>query len=64
MFKESLGKLTRNQDLTPAEVTEFVENMRDELITEVQIAGFLVAMLMKRPTADEIAAIARAMRDN
>lgn len=64
MFKESLGKLTRNQDLTAAEATEFVENMRDGAITEVQIAGFLVALLMKGPTVDEIAAIARAMRDN
>lgn len=64
MFKESLGKLTRNQDLTAAEVAEFVENMRDGAITDVQIAGFLVALLMKGPTVDEIAAIARAMRDN
>jgi anthranilate phosphoribosyltransferase len=30
----------------------------------VQIAGFLVALLMKGPTVDEVAAIARAMRAN
>lgn len=64
MFKESLGKLTRDEPLTAPEVTEFVENMRDGVITDVQIAGFLVALLMKGPTADEVAAIARAMRDN
>lgn len=64
MFKDSLGKLTLGQDLTAAEVTEFVENMRDDEVTEVQIAGFLVAMLMKGPTVDEVAAIARAMRAN
>jgi anthranilate phosphoribosyltransferase len=64
MFKESLGKLTRGENLSDAEVTEFVENMRDDVVTEVQIAGFLVALLMKGPTVDEVAAIARAMRAN
>lgn len=64
MFKESLGNLTREEDLTPEEVTEFVEDMRDDVVSEVQIAGFLVALLMKGPTVDEVAAIARAMRAN
>lgn len=64
MFKESLGKLTQGQDLTAAELTEFVENMRDDEVTDVQIAGFLVALLMKGPTVDDVAAIARAMRAN
>ena len=32
MFKESLGKLTRGESLSDAEVTEFVENMRDDEI--------------------------------
>ena len=64
MFKDSLGRLTQKQDLTAGELTEFVEAMRDETVTDVQIAGFLVAMLMKGPTVDEVAAIARAMRAN
>ncbi|MEZ5099285.1 MAG: anthranilate phosphoribosyltransferase [Thermoleophilia bacterium] len=64
MFKDSLGKLTRGEDLTPAEAVEFVEAMRDDHVTDVQIAGFLVALLMKGPTVDEVAAIARAMRAN
>ncbi|MBM3677461.1 MAG: anthranilate phosphoribosyltransferase [Actinobacteria bacterium] len=64
MFKDSLGKLTRGEDLTADEVTEFVENMRDDVITEVQIAGFLVALVMKGPSVDEVAAITRAMRAN
>src|SRR5688572_19123482 len=38
--------------------------MRDDQVTDVQIAGFLVALLMKGPTVDEVAAIARAMREN
>lgn len=64
MFKDSLGKLTQGQDLTEAELTEFVEGMRDDEVTDVQIAGLLVALLMKGPTVDEVAAIARAMRAN
>lgn len=64
MFKESLGKLTRGESLTDVEVTEFVENMRDDEVTDAQIAGFLVALVMKGPTSDEVAAIAQAMRDN
>jgi len=64
VFKESLGKLTQRQDLTEAELTEFVEGMRDDAVTDVQIAGLLVALLMKGPTVDEVAAIARAMRAN
>ena len=38
--------------------------MRDDVVTDVQIAGFLVALLMKGPTVDEVAAIVRAMRAN
>ena len=64
MFKDSLAKLTQKQNLTAQEVTEFVEAMRDDGVTDVQIAGFLVALLMKGPTVDEVAAIARAMRAN
>jgi anthranilate phosphoribosyltransferase len=64
MFKESLGKLTRFENLTPDEITEFVEDMRDGEIGETQIAGFLVALVMKGPNVDEVAAIARAMRAN
>ena len=64
MFKESLGKLTTGKNLDDNEVIEFVENMRDDVINDVQIAGFLVGLLMKGPSIDEVAAIARAMRKN
>jgi anthranilate phosphoribosyltransferase len=64
MFKESLGKLTRGESLSDAEVTEFVEDMRDDVIGEMQIAGFLVALLMKGPSVEEVAGIVRAMRAN
>jgi len=64
MFKESMAKLTQGQNLTDAEATEFVEDMRDDVVSDIQITGFLVALLMKGPTADEVAAIVRAMRAN
>jgi len=64
MFKDSMAKLTQGQSLTDSEVTEFIENMRDGVVNDMQITGFLVALLMKGPTADEVAAIVRAMRAN
>jgi len=64
VFKESLAKLLEGESLNDGEVTEFVEDMRDDAITDVQIAGFLVALVAKGPTVGEVAAIARAMRAN
>src|SRR5258708_186221 len=64
MFKDSLGKLTRGESLSDVEVTEFIESMRDDVVTDMQIAGFLVALLMKGPTVDEVVGIVRAMRAN
>jgi len=64
LSRSSLAKLTQSQDLNEREIVDFVEAMRDDTITEVQIAGFLVALLMKGPSIDEVAYIARAMRAN
>ncbi len=64
LYRSSLAKLTQNQDLSEREVVDFVEAMRDDTVTEAQIAGFLVALLMKGPSIDEVAYIARAMRAN
>ena len=64
MFKDSLGKVTRRENLSDADVTEFIENMRDGVVSEVQIAGLLVALLAKGPSPYELAAIVRAMRAN
>ncbi len=64
LYRSSLAKLTQSQDLSEAEIVDFVEAMRDDTVTEAQIAGFLVALLMKGPSIDEVAYIARAMRAN
>jgi anthranilate phosphoribosyltransferase len=64
LTRTALGKLTQSQDLSEREIFDFVEAMRDDEVTDVQIAGFLVALLMKGPSIDEVTYIARAMRAN
>ena len=39
MFKDSLGKLTRGESLSDAETTEFIENMRDDVVNEFRDAA-------------------------
>ncbi len=62
--RNALGKLTQQQDLTEREIFDFIEAMRDDEVSETQIAGWLVALLMKGPSIDEVTYITRAMRAN
>lgn len=64
MIKNVLGKLTAREDLTADEAYSLIEAINRDELSDVQIAGFQVALLMKGPTLTEITAIARAMRDN
>ncbi len=64
LYRNSLGKLTQNINLSEREIVDFIEAMRDDTVTDVQVAGFLVALVMKGPSIDEVAYIARAMRAN
>lgn len=64
MYKNILSKLTSRQDLTAQEIADLISSIARDEITDVQISGFQVAMLMKSPTLDETVAIARAMRSN
>jgi anthranilate phosphoribosyltransferase len=64
MIRSVLRKLTVGEHLTEEEVFTIIGNIRSGEINEVQIAGFLVALLMKGPTIKEVAHIARAMRAN
>lgn len=64
MIKNILGKLTAGKDLGYAEIAELIAAIRDDQVSEVQIGGFQVALMMKGPVLSEISAIARAMRDN
>lgn len=64
MIKDILQKLTLKEDLTEKEIYELIVAIKNDELSEVQIAGFQVALLMKGPTLSEISAIAKAMRDN
>jgi anthranilate phosphoribosyltransferase len=64
MFKSIMQKLTAKVDLTSEEVYGLIVAIKNDELSDVQIAGFQVALLMKGPTLLEITAIAQAMRDN
>src|SRR5947199_8104930 len=60
---EYLSKVVRGQDLSEAEARGAMELiMRDEA-TPSQIAGFIVGLRVKGETVEEIAGLARAMRE-
>jgi len=62
MYKDILQKLTVRENLTEADVFEIVGAINRDELTEGQIAGFLVALVMKGTTLEETASIAKAMR--
>ncbi len=64
MYKSILAKTTTRQELSEAEIAAFVRAIAEDKITDNQIAGFQVALLMKGTSLAEIAAFAKAMRDN
>lgn len=64
MYKEIITKVTTHQELDEKEIFDLIGAIRKDEITDVQIAGFQVALLMKGASLQEIAAIARAMREN
>lgn len=64
MYKEILTKLTNRMELTDSEINELIAAINHDEISDVQIGGFQVALLMKSPTLKETAAIAKAMRSN
>ena len=64
MYKDILGKLTTNQELNENEIFEFIDSVNKDVISDVQIAGFQVALLMKGVSLRELASIAKAMMEN
>jgi len=64
MYKEVLAKITTHQELSEAEISELIAAINSGDVSDVQIAGFQVALLMKGASLKEIAYIAKAMRDN
>jgi len=64
MYKEILEKITTRQELFEAEVSELIAAINNGTVSDIQIAGFQVALLMKGASLKETAYIAKAMRDN
>ena len=64
MVKKVLQKLTTKEDLSYDEAYSLILAIKNDELSEVQIGGFQVALLMKGPTITEITAIAQAMRDH
>lgn len=64
MYKNILNKTTNNQELTEQEIFQLIKAINNDEVSDVQIAGFQVALLMKGASLQEIAFIAKAMREN
>ena len=64
MFKDLLARVTSHQEMSDREVAEFIGAINDGRLTDAQLAGFLVALLMKGVTSAELVSITRALRGN
>ena len=61
---EILEKVIKGDDLTYDEAYEVLDNIMKGNLSESYVAGFLTALRIKGETTKEIAACAKAMRDN
>ncbi len=64
MYKNILSKATTNQELSKQEIFELIRAINNDEVSDVQIAGFQVALLMKGASLKEMSYIAKAMREN
>ena len=64
MYKDVMTKITTGQELSEKEIFELIGAINNGDVTDVQIAGFQVALLMKGASLTEITSIAKAMRQN
>ena len=64
MYKEVLTKITSGQKLSEEEIFDLIAAINRDEISDVQIAGFQVGLLMKGTSLEELAAFAKAMRAN
>ena len=64
MYKNVLAKLTAKEELSESEICGLITAINSGEVSNVQIAGFQVALLMKGASPQELASFARAMREN
>jgi anthranilate phosphoribosyltransferase len=62
MFNALIEKLTRHEDLTTDEAADAMVEVMEGRVPDGQLAGFLVALVMKGERPAEIVGLARAMR--
>ena len=62
-IRESLAKVVERVDLSEAEAAEAMGEIVAGSATPAQVGAFAVALRMKGETADEMAGLARVMRD-
>lgn len=63
-MKEILHKLMKKESLTAQEAETAMDSIMEGRYTPAQIAAFLVALKMKGESREEIAALAKAMREH
>jgi len=63
MIKEAIGTLAKGKALTRDEASLVMEEIMDGKATQAQLGAFLTALSIKGETSDEIAGLAKVMRD-
>jgi anthranilate phosphoribosyltransferase len=63
MIKEAIGTLVKGKALTAEESAQVMEEIMDGKTTSAQLSAFLTALSIKGETSDEIAGLARVMRN-
>jgi anthranilate phosphoribosyltransferase len=64
MIREAIQQLVGGQDLDRDQATGAMDEIMSGEATDIQIAGFLVAMRMKGETVEEIVGLVSSMRDH
>jgi len=60
--RDVLNRLIAGEDLSAPEAEQLMQQMMDEELTPIHLAGVLVALRIKGETSDEVVGFARAMR--
>lgn len=63
MIREAIGKLVEGRDLSQSEAGQVMTEIMDGEVTPAQLGSFLTALHLKGETVNEIAGLARTMRD-
>ncbi|MDP3061729.1 MAG: anthranilate phosphoribosyltransferase, partial [Chloroflexota bacterium] len=63
MIREAIERAVSGRDLTLEEAAQVMREIMEGQATPAQLGAFLVALRLKGETADEIAGMARVMRE-